>query len=81
MSASPQVFSLQWPAVAGEFYRIETSTDLINWVRAKKPVGAGVEIADLSPAGNVTTAEILAEPSNTRQFWRVKKLQPWDVSP
>ena len=81
VSTSPHVFSLEWPTIPGHFYRLETSTDLINWTRAKKPEGAGVEIGDLSPAGMTTTAEVLAESSNTRQFWRVKKLQPWDISP
>ena len=81
VGAAPHVFSIEWPTIPGHFYRVETSTDLITWSRAKKPVGAGVEIGDISPPGILTTAEILAEPSNTRQFWRVRKLQPWDVGP
>jgi hypothetical protein len=81
VSASPHVFSLEWPTHIGEFYRVETSTDLINWTRAKKPVGAGVEIGDLCPENLTTTVEVLAGTSNTRQFWRVKQLQPWDISP
>jgi hypothetical protein len=81
VSSSPHVFSLEWPTTIGEFYRVETSTDLINWTRAKKPVGAGVDIGDICPENLSTTVEVLAEPSNTRQFWRVKKLQPWDIAP
>lgn len=83
VAETPQaVHSLEWPSTPGFFCRVETSTDLINWTRAKKPGGAsGEDLGDISPEGTSTTAEVLVEGSNTRQFWRIKRLQPWDISP
>ncbi|MBX7212272.1 MAG: S8 family serine peptidase [Verrucomicrobiaceae bacterium] len=80
VNAADRAYSLEWPSVVGEFYRVETSTDLVNWTRAKKPV-SGDEVGDLAPAGDITTLEVQAEASNTRQFWRIKRLQPWEMAP
>ncbi|MBX7212274.1 MAG: hypothetical protein K1X78_28460 [Verrucomicrobiaceae bacterium] len=80
VNETARAWSLTWPSVIGEFYRVETSTDLVNWARAKKPP-SGEEIGDLAPSGDITALEVQAEASNTRQFWRIKRIEPWEITP
>ena len=74
------VVSLGWQSNPGEIYRIETSTDLINWTRAKDP--DELDLPDVVPQGMFSTVEVNEEVAGeTRRFWRVKALHPWETVP
>ncbi len=75
--SSTGLVSLGWQSNPGEIYRIETSTDLVTWTRAKDPENN--DVPDLLPQGMFSTAEVNEEVSGeTRRFWRVRALHPWE---
>ena len=74
------IYSLGWQSNPGEIYRIETSTDLITWARAMDENAD--DLPDQYPQGTFSTKEVLSEVSNeTRRFWRVRAVHPWESAP
>jgi hypothetical protein len=78
--SSGGIYSLGWQSNLGEVYRIETSTDLINWARAKDENDD--DLPDLFPQGMFSTKEVNTQVTDeTRRFWRVRAVQPWESAP
>lgn len=82
VSAVNRTWALAWHAEIGESFRVETSTDLTTWTRATRPTPANTLVPDIIAfTPGLITQQVQHQTSNTRRFWRVRRLMAWDMGP
>ena len=54
--------------------------DLVNWTPAIK-ASSSQQVGDVSALAGMVSVQVRSESGNTRQFYRVKRVEAWDITP